>query len=266
MGHGEFGEVLEITKLSCDTACDCSTCRNAAAASLLSAKTETKKSGRSRHFSKRRHRCNSKDEEEDVLSGNETEETTDVDESDEEWLVANTTKQQTRMAARMAKHCTRDNNNSARYVVKRLRAAVKVELHNDAICDLTCEAMFLSRLVSHPNIITLRATVGTPGTSSFMLVMDRLTDSLQRKLQAWRLDWQRCRGKALGLWNRDKHGLQALYNERLLAAFDIARALRHLHRHQILYRDIKVSKRRPNSRVQLQVFDFSADSPPICIL
>jgi len=185
-----------------------------------------------------------REDENDLLSGNETEETADVDESDEEWLTANTMTQQTRMAARMAQHCVRTKDNSVRYVVKRIRAIVKLELRNDAICDLTCEAMFLSRLVSHPNIITLRATVGTPGTDSFMLVMDRLNDDLQQKIQAWRLDWQRCRGKALGLWNRDKQGLQALYIERLLAAFDIARALRHLHRHQILYRDIKVSTKR----------------------
>ena len=83
--------------------------------------------------------------------------------------------------------------------------------------------------------------VGEPGTASFMLVMDKLTGNLHDKIQSWRKDWQKCRGKALGLWNRDKQGLDALYTERLLASFDIARALKHLHHHRILYRDIKVS-------------------------
>ena len=232
---------MELTKLSCNTSCDCAKCRTKAASVLPAA--EKKKAVRSRHFSKKPSRYHLKggDADDDVLSGNETEDTADVDESDEE---LNTVSQQARMAARMAQHCVRAKDNGARYVVKKLRLTVKLELHNDAICDLTCEAMFLSRLVSHPNIITLRATVGTPGTASFMLVMDRLSDNLQQKIQAWRLDWQRSRGKALGLWNRDKQGLQTLYIERLLAAYDIARALQHLHRHQILYRDIKVSKRR----------------------
>lgn len=221
LGHGEFGEVLELTKLPSD-------------------KT---KSVLPRHTD--RGHLNGGDStanEGGVVSGNETEETAVLEEPEEECflthaaIIKSTSQQQQSTVVRMAQECA-----EARYAVKRLRATVKVHLYDDAICDLTCEAMFLSRLTSHPNIITLRATVGTPGTSSFMLVLDRLTDNLQGKIHSWRLDWQHCRGKALGLWSRDRQGLQALYTERLLAAFDIARALRYLHQHKILYRDIKVS-------------------------
>ena len=148
--------------------------------------------------------------------------------------------QQRLAAARLAHHVTRDDG-TPRYALKRLRADCNVALVNDAICDLTCEAMFLARLTHHSNIITLRGTVGSPGTASFMLIFDRLSDHLAGQVRTWQKEWQRCRGKALlGLWQRDTAGLQALYAERLLAAFDIARALRHLHRHKILYRDIKV--------------------------
>lgn len=133
-------------------------------------------------------------------------------------------------------------NGDARYVVKRLSSKVSPDMHDDAIVDLTCEAMFLTQM-SHPNIARLRATVGSPGTASFMLVLDRLTENLHVKISHWKRDVQHCRGK-LGFFRRDKVGLEALFTERLLAAFDIARALRHLHRHKIIYRDIKVSFRR----------------------
>jgi hypothetical protein len=87
----------------------------------------------------------------------------------------------------------------------------------------------------------LRATVGSPGTASFMLVLDRLTENLHEKIAHWKANVQRCRGK-FGFFRRDNGGLEALFSERLLAAFDIARALRHLHRNKIIYRDIKVRR------------------------
>lgn len=154
-----------------------------------------------------------------------------------------------RRSARMVHHVT-TRAGVPRYAVKRVHPAiVNPELAMDAIIDLTCEAMFLRQLPRHSNIIRLKATVGTPGTASFMLILDRLTGNLHSRLDAWRQSMvvhSRSRGwfgrRLTTSASRHSHGgLEAsLYVERLVAAFDIARALRHLHQHSILYRDIKV--------------------------
>ena len=240
LGQGQFGEVLEVIHLESKTNCDCSKCHQIAERQqqTLSKKSNIKKTLRDLGFSS--SYCRISDSGVDPAeTDNETEITEHVDmlsDEDDSDAVVVTDK----LAARMAHHVKRSDN-TLRYAVKRVKPTVKLTLHDDAIVDLTCEAMFLSRLSNHANIVTLRATVGEPGTASFMLVMDKLTGNLHDKIQSWRKDWQKCRGKALGLWNRDKQGLDALYTERLLASFDIARALKHLHHHRILYRDIKVS-------------------------
>lgn len=156
---------------------------------------------------------------------------------------------QERRMARMARHTKRSDTGVPRYVVKRLRAHVRPNLRDDAICDLTSEAMFLGQL-THPNILRLRGTVGVPGTPSFMLVMDRLTSNLNGRMHQWRQAIaSQCHHHDAKWWslglargrNSRRDALQAFHVERLMAAFDIARALQHLHQHSILYRDIKVS-------------------------
>ena len=242
LGHGQFGEVLELKHLSYE--------RGAATVSNHAEKPakECKRSPSAKHtaglrcilFSSSSHRVAEEKE-----TGHDTDDTESVDvlsdDEEEEQTLSFEERQKQWLAIQITENFLREDG-TPRYAVKRLYENVKLDLYDDAIVDLTLEAMFLSRLSSHPNIITLYATVGHPGTSSFMLVLDRLTSNLDQKIQAWRLVWQNCRGKALGLWKRDKSGLDALYMERLLAAFDIARALRHLHHHRILYRDIKVSR------------------------
>jgi serine/threonine protein kinase len=153
-------------------------------------------------------------------------------------LVHLTVEQESEPNARVANEITQHKEN---YAVKRLFRNVQTSLCDDAIADLGCEAMFLSRLSGHENIISLHATVGVPGSSSYMLILDRLVSNLHQKTQEWRSERQRYRGKALGFWNRNRAGLDALYSVQLKAATDIARALQYLHSHRILFRDIKVS-------------------------
>ncbi len=42
-----------------------------------------------------------------------------------------------------------------------------------------------------------------------------------------------------GIIKRKKSQLKVLFNDRLLAGFDIARAMKYLHDHDIMYRDLK---------------------------
>ena len=241
LGHGEFGEVVELLQLHASKACDdCQACQ---------APTH-------------KHRCRAafnpteSEEEDDDDDDDQTQVTEHLSSDDDDFLQPsvlldeednNHNNQRLLAAARLAHHVATTNPNNGttkQYVVKRVKQNVKVALVDDAIADLTCEAMFLARLCllhHHDNIITLCATVGKPGTASFMLVLDRLSHDLSRQIKQWQTTWCQCRGKALGLWQRNVVGLQALYVERLLAAIDIAQALRHLHGHKILYRDVKVS-------------------------
>lgn len=229
MGRGEFGEVVELLQLHASTACDCQACQAPPSPP-------------------HQHRCRaasnpteSEDEGEDDDDDNQTQVTEHLSSDDDDFLLLdedNNNNNQRRLVARLAHHAINPNG-TTKYVVKRVKQNVKVALVDDAIADLTCEAMFLARL-HHTNIITLRATVGSPGTASFMLVLDCLSHDLNRQIKQWQTTWCQCRGKALGLWQRNVMGLKSLYAERLLTAFDIARALRHLHQHNILYRDVKV--------------------------
>ena len=195
---------------------------------------------------------------------------------------------QEQVKASMIRRPTRDNR--PRYAVKYVKDTIREQSRADAILDLASEALFLSR-ISHPNIVRLRATVGVPGTSSFMLVLDRLSDTLAHKIQndwksqaqalrqqtrPWAILTQRFNNKkkqtsaassreVLAGDTADQHATPALspesadhslFLERLLAVYDIARALRHLHKHHLLFRDVKPENVAFDSRGQVRLFDF----------
>jgi hypothetical protein len=84
--------------------------------------------------------------------------------------------------------------------------------------------------VEHPNIIKLRGIADCdmykqPG---FFLVMDRLYDTMDRRLIKWQ---KRSRNATAMLRILDRKGKKksALLEERLVAAFDLSAALEYLH-------------------------------------
>jgi len=129
-----------------------------------------------------------------------------------------------------------------RYVIKALRNDLPEEEYSKGIVDLAVEARFLSML-SHPNIISMRATAITdPLESRFFVILDMLTTTLDVRLQEWR----RSVGSAMGVWLgpcighccADREVLQRLWIDRLFVARDIASAIDYLHQQSIVYRDL----------------------------
>jgi serine/threonine protein kinase len=142
--------------------------------------------------------------------------------------------------------------------------------------DLAMEAKLLASF-SHPNICKLRGTAGVPGRPDFSLILDRLYMTLEEKIDEWRGELKHSKrfANALSLkgflkklyirkrplddaeviamdttrsktssTQRSGQSNQMYQKEQLLhrlyAGFDVARALRHLHHHNLLYRDLKV--------------------------
>ena len=135
----------------------------------------------------------------------------------------------------MKHHCFRDG--SARYAIKQLKPIAAPEAQADAIIDLAMEAKFLA-VLSHPNIIKMRATGGTPCHLKYFIVLDRLYDTLEERIDFWATEKKKLMG-FLGLLGKRKSDLQQLFCDRLLAALDIARAMKYLHSHSIIFRDLK---------------------------
>jgi hypothetical protein len=118
----------------------------------------------------------------------------------------------------------------ARYAVKRLRSGTSKRKVLHASVDLAAEKEFLASM-KHPNIIRLRGTVGYPGHPGYMLLMDRLHVSMKQKLHEWKQDVRGTMGY-LGMRVRHRKAHIGLLSERVVAAYDVARALNFLHGHK----------------------------------
>jgi serine/threonine protein kinase len=135
----------------------------------------------------------------------------------------------------MSQRCFRGGK--PRYAVKQVRNDLSSDTYFIAALDLAAEAKFLAS-IQHSNIVRLRATVDEPGSESFMIVLDRLYMMLSEKIVEWRKRERKCRGPfRMMIFRKEMHLF--LMVERLVALFDIARALKYLHENKIMYRDLK---------------------------
>ena len=141
----------------------------------------------------------------------------------------------------IAEHCHR-HNGDARYALKSLRKDVTDDPDKllVALCDLAVESRFLSSL-EHPNIVKLRAvSSGGPFTANYFLVLDRLYDTLEKRLSVWKDKQRRYKG-FFRRWKNDRDGSkrQESFQERLVFAFDLSAAISYCHSKNIVHRDLK---------------------------
>jgi serine/threonine protein kinase len=161
----------------------------------------------------------------------------------------------------IAQHALRDNGD-ARYAVKMLSPEIVADpgLFIQGMMDMALETRFMSDIL-HPNIVKVRAMArcGPFGSSGdYFLVMDRLYDTLETRMYKTWEKKSKLQKSFLGKTILDRKGAKkdALWEERLVYAYDLSSALNYLHRRNILYRDIKPENIGFDVRDDIKLFDF----------
>jgi serine/threonine protein kinase len=134
----------------------------------------------------------------------------------------------------IAEHCLRkggDSKGDARYAIKYLspETAKDPALLVQGVMDLAIEVRFLSD-IEHPNIVKMRALSDVDSYhQGFFILMDRLYDTLEKRIEKWKKRHSGTIGLAGKLGDRKGTKAQDLMVERLVVAFDISSALAYLH-------------------------------------
>jgi serine/threonine protein kinase len=140
----------------------------------------------------------------------------------------------------IAEHCIRKGGD-ARYAAKFLSQEVidNPPTFIRGIMDIATETRVLSD-IEHPNIIKMRACGEvSPFDAKYCIVMDRLYDTLDGRIEKWGNRMKRNSGFGGKLFDRKGLKKKSILEEKLVGAFDLSAALGHLHAKKIVYRDLK---------------------------
>lgn len=134
----------------------------------------------------------------------------------------------------IAEHCLRkggDSKGDSRYAVKYLSPEIVKDQARlvQGVMDLAIEVRFLSDF-EHPNIVKMRALSDVNSyDEGFFIVMDRLYDTLEQRIEKWKKRQKGTIGVVGKLGDRKGTKAQALMVERLVSAFDLSSAFAYLH-------------------------------------
>ena len=144
------------------------------------------------------------------------------------------------------------NSPKDKYAIKFLRNDLNPDKYCLGAAELVVEMHLLSSL-NHPNIINLHAVsnggpVGFQNGNVYFFLIDRLYNTLDQRLAAWRLLEQRQKP--------DAATKMSLLLQRLRVASDISSALAYLHTKKILYRAIDPTNLAFNDSGRIVLFDL----------
>jgi len=163
----------------------------------------------------------------------------------------------------MTKQCKRKETGEARYAIKFLKRGV-VNGYNycHGAIDLAIEGYILSS-ISHPNILKLRGVcgLGLNGLEprrhgGYFLIMDRLYDTLEKRIQQWANIAKSKRYSPLEFIRMTPKKKALLFAERLKVAHDLSSAMAFLHKKNIIHRDLKPENIGFDVKGNVKIFDF----------
>ena len=160
--------------------------------------------------------------------------------------------------------CTSTNSTSVpKYALKKIRADFEGDTVMTAlgVKDAFYEAEILSHLPRHPHIVSLVALSKDfwEDPKSGFLLLERVSETLKHRLARWNRA-QQSKTTSKGLFfqfaKRRKQRLHAQYSRVNQVGLGIAHALNFLHKHGIVYRDIKPANIGFSYDGVVKLFDF----------
>lgn len=148
--------------------------------------------------------------------------------------------------------------NQARYALKHLKPTNAKKQLEQGLIDISMEAQFLSYL-AHPNIIKMRGVAGEPLTPNYGLVLDRLYETLENRMDDWSDEIKMATSGGLCgclFGSVDDATKKKLVFSAITVAYDLACALRYIHSQNLVYRDIKPENAGFDVRGDIKLFDF----------
>eukprot|EP00567_Pseudictyota_dubia_P013143 CAMPEP_0197438556 /NCGR_PEP_ID=MMETSP1175-20131217/5514_1 /TAXON_ID=1003142 /ORGANISM="Triceratium dubium, Strain CCMP147" /LENGTH=400 /DNA_ID=CAMNT_0042968307 /DNA_START=165 /DNA_END=1367 /DNA_ORIENTATION=+ len=190
------------------------------------------------------------------VSTHKSDRTIRVRDSDEDIYSEDTEDKQYMSANYLRKE--KNHKGEARYAVKQVCADAKTDPAKfiQALMDFSVETRFLS-VLQHPGIINMRAiSSGDPFDKDYFIVLDRLYDTLEKKIAKWRHTHKGLSGVRGKMLDPKGYKKRNLFHERLGVTYDLCDAIDYMHGKNIIYRDLKPENMGVDANDDIKLFDF----------